>query len=157
MSKKKPCSSQYKIACSGYVVITLKSDKFDYNGNPKDLPIPVRVARGFAIVSEIEKLFSEKDIEIAKSDLVNIKKLLRDKVGSVVAYSSVLYELKQYNDISQKIKIHKHNYVMKSYYMPFSKRSKTPDKIKMLLWSQVGNITNNDKDFKKIYNKYVTK
>ena len=94
-NEKKACSSLYKVACSGYVVITLKSNPFEYKGVPKLLPRPVRVARGYSVVSELEDIF-QKDLEVSKSDTINIQKLIRDKDGSVITHFAFLLDLKKF-------------------------------------------------------------
>ncbi len=150
----KPCSSDYKLACSGYIVITLKTNKFEYDGKPLELPRPVRVSRGYSVVPELEKIFHNDDLEISKSDLINVKKLIRDKEGSLVAYIAFKSELNRNKEILKKVKIHNKSYVMKSYYIPFSKKSIFTNEQKILFWNEIKKITTNKKIMDKINSKY---
>jgi len=152
--EEKSCSSEYKIACSGYIVITLKTNKFEYDGKPLELPRPVRVSRGYSVVPELQKIFHDEDLEISKSDLINVKKLIRDKEGSLVAYIAFKSELNRNKDILKKIKIHSKSYVMKSYYIPFSKKSVFTNEQKLLFWNEIKKTTTNKKIMDKINSKY---
>ncbi|KAB8040525.1 hypothetical protein GCL60_01005 [Silvanigrella paludirubra] len=153
--EKKPCSSLYKVACSGYVIITLKSNRFEYKGDPKQLPRPVRVSRGYSIVNELETIF-QNDLEVSKSDTINIQKLIRDKEGSVITHFAYLLDLKKFQKISNEIKIHKKFYVQKSYYVPFSKKSKLSDKDKLLFWNEIKNVFNNKELISGLISKYYS-
>lgn len=150
-----PCSSKFKITCSGYAVITLKSDGFEYTGKLENLPTPVRAARGYSIVSELEKSLKDS-LEISKSDLINIKKLIRDREGSAMVFLSFLTYLNQQKNISSKLKINKQIYGMKSYFIPFSKKSIFPDNEKILIWEEIASISNNKKIMNKIHSKYAS-
>ncbi len=149
----KPCSSKFAFTCLSYVVITLNSSKFEYKGKLEDLPIPVRVARGYSIVSELEKSL-KSNIEIGKSDDLNVKKLIRDNKGSAIIFSPFLTYLKKEKKLSNKLNINKQKYVMKSYYLAFSKKSLISNKVKELIWKEIGNISNNKKIMNKIVLKY---
>ncbi|APJ02839.1 transporter substrate-binding domain-containing protein [Silvanigrella aquatica] len=54
--EKYSCTSKYLLTCTGYAVVALNSNLYEYDGNPKLLPNPVRVSRGYSIVSELQKL-----------------------------------------------------------------------------------------------------
>ena len=152
-NETKPCSSKFAISCFSYVVITLNSSKFEYKGKLEDLPKPVRVARGYSIVSELEKSL-KNNIEIGKSDDLNVKKLIRDQKGSAIVFSPFLIYLKKEKNLSNKIKINEKKYAMKSYYLAFSKKSLLSNKEKELVWKEIGNISNNKKIMNKIFLKY---
>ena len=152
-NEKKACESKFKLACSGYFVITLKSNKFEYNGKPSELPVPVRVTRGYSVVAELENLF-HNDLVISKSDLVNVDKLIADKTGSVVAYIGSKPTLYKNKNMMNQIKIHKTEYSSKSYYIPFSKKSKFSDNEKKMFWNELKNIVTNKEIMDNIFNKY---
>jgi polar amino acid transport system substrate-binding protein len=152
-NEKKACGSEFKLACSGYFVITLKSNKFKYNGKPSELPVPVRVTRGYSIVAELEKLFPNNLI-ISKSDSINVDKLISDKKGSVVAYTGYKSTIYSNKSILNQIKIHKTNYSSKSYYIPFSKKSQFSNNEKIMFWNELKNILNNKEIMDNIYKKY---
>ena len=151
----RPCASLYKIGCSGYVVVTLKSDPFEYKGDVKLLPRPVRVARGYSIVSDLEDIF-KNDLEVTKSDMINLQKLLRDKQGSVITHFAYILDLKKFQKLSDQFKIHKKFYVQKSYYIPFSKKSSFPKQYRISLWKEIRNIYNNKELISNLISKYYS-
>ncbi len=114
-----------KLYCGGYVVLTMKNFPHEFNGSLQQLPTPIRVARGYSITADLERTLKE-NVEVGKSDEINIKKLLRDMNGSVIVYSSFfdkhlyLNYIKN-NEIYKKIKIHKTPYTINSYFLYFSK------------------------------------
>ncbi|WGL60099.1 hypothetical protein QEJ31_00585 [Pigmentibacter sp. JX0631] len=151
----RPCASLFKIACSGYVVVTLKSNPFEYKGDVKLLPRPVRVARGYSIVSDLEDIF-KNDLEVSKSDMINLQKLLRDKQGSVITHFAYILDLKKYQKLSDQLKIHKKFYVQKSYYIPFSKKSSFPKQHRISLWNEIRNVYSNKELISNLISKYYS-
>ncbi|MGY3804775.1 hypothetical protein ACWNT8_11965 [Pigmentibacter ruber] len=151
----RPCASLYKIACSGYVVVTLKSNPFEFKGDVKLLPRPVRVARGYSIVSDLEDIF-KNDLEVSKSDMINLQKLLRDKQGSVITHFAYILDLKKFQKLSEQLKIHKKFYVQKSYYIPFAKKSAFPKQYRLSLWNEIRNVYNNKELISNLISKYYS-
>jgi polar amino acid transport system substrate-binding protein len=96
----------------------------------------------------------QNDLELSKSDFINVKKLIRDQEGSVIVFSSFLTDLKKQKGIFNKLKINKQKYVIKSYYVAFSKKSLFARNEKILIWKEIGNISNNKKIMNKILSKY---
>ncbi|RDB36965.1 MAG: hypothetical protein DCC88_02410 [Spirobacillus cienkowskii] len=148
-----PCYSNYKVTCSGYVVITHVLEKFIYLGNSNNLPTPVRITSGISIENDLKEIYKE-NLEGGRSYYDNIKKLLRDKKGSVIASYVFPIDLVQYQKISPEIKIHEKYYVKKSYYMPFSKKSKITEKNRLVFWEKVSEFYNDNNATKKILDKY---
>jgi len=148
-----PCYSNYKVTCSGYVVITHVQEKFIYLGNSNNLPTPVRITSGISIENDLREIYKE-NLEVGRSYFDNIKKLLRDKKGSVIASYVFPIDLVQYQKISPDIKIHEKYYVKKSYYMPFSKKSKISEKNRFFFWEKVSEFYNDNNATKKIFDKY---
>lgn len=151
----KPCASLFKIACSGYVVVTLKSNPFEYKGDPKQLPRPVRVASGYSVVNELEAIF-KNELEISKSDVINLQKLLKDKDGCVITHFAYILDLKKFQKLSDQIKIHKKFFVQKSYYIPFSKKSAFPKQHRINLWNEIRNVYNNKELISNLISKYYS-
>ncbi|WGL58771.1 transporter substrate-binding domain-containing protein [Pigmentibacter sp. JX0631] len=157
--EKQPCSSKLKFYCGGYLVITLKTFRPQYSGIVTDLPYPIRVARGYSINSELEGILKD-NLEIGKSDNVNLKKMLRDKSGSVIAYTSYadrFYSVKFEDnyDLLKLIKVHKKSYTKKSYYLGFSKFSSLDEKIRKSIWKNLQTINDNKKILNSIFKKYT--
>ncbi|WP_158996520.1 type 2 periplasmic-binding domain-containing protein [Pigmentibacter ruber] len=152
-NEKKPCSSEFRLYCGGYIVITSINEKYEFDGNKKTLPIPVRVSRGYSVVKELEDIYKD-NLDIGKSDVVNVQKMLRDKIGSVVAYIAFQNKINKIKNLKNKIKISQIPYVMKSYFIPFSKESKIPKQDIDRIWENIKKININENKMKKIYEKY---
>lgn len=153
----KPCASLYKIACSGYVVVTLKSNPFEFKGNPKLLPKPVRVVSGTSVASELQTIFKNvSDLEINKNDSINLHELLRKKTGSVITHFAYILDLKKFQKLSNQIKIHKKFYIQKSYYIPFAKKSSFPKEYRTSLWNEIRELYNNKEFISNLISKYYS-
>ncbi|WGL58772.1 hypothetical protein QEJ31_09565 [Pigmentibacter sp. JX0631] len=152
-NEKKPCSSDYKLYCGGYLVITQRNEKYEFDGNKKNLPIPVRVSRGYSVFKELEEIYKE-NLDIGKSDIVNVQKMLRDKIGSVVAYIAFQNKINKIKNVKNKVKVNEVPYVMKSYFIPFSKESKIPKQDIDKIWENIKKINQNENKMKKMYEKY---
>lgn len=155
----KPCESKFKLYCGGYIVISMKDFPEEYNGDVLSLPQPIRIARGYSIAAELEKVLNE-GLEIGKSDVINIKKLLRDKSGSVIAYTSfedkqLFFRFKKSNEVLDQLKIHKKHYTMKSYYLAFSKQSSIDVKLREVIWKNINLINENKELLAIIYDEYL--
>ncbi len=148
-----PCDSVFKLGCFGYFVLTLKNLSFDYAGNPLKLPIPVRVAKGNSAAKELLAM-KNINLEMGKSDILNIKKMIKDNSGSAIVYSALLNSLQGNSKINDKIKIHKVPYRIKSYYLAFSKLTKISEENINYIWEKLSKIANNSDKMRKYFKKY---
>lgn len=147
------CTSSFKVACSGYVLITLKSDPYQFNGDRNSLLRPVRVARGYSIGKELQPIY-KKDMLIGKSNLANLQDLLKTRTGSVVANFTFPVNIQKFYEISDQIKIHTKYISMKSYYIPFAKNSKIKKEFRELFWKKVSAVANDSKIIDELINSY---
>ncbi len=131
----------------------MKSNLFEYNAKQESLPLPVRSARGYSVTKDLEKIFHDK-LETSKSDKVNILKLIRENEGSVIAHFSFPVNINKFKKMSYKIKIHKKYFTIRSYYIPFSKKSNFPETEKKLFWEEIAKIVNDKEIIDKIISSY---
>ena len=110
------CSSNYKLGCYGYYVLTLKNTNYDHSGDVTKIPTPIRVARGNSAEKEL-LAYKNLQLEVGKSDSLNVKKMIRDNSGSAIVYSAYINFIDI--DLKDKIKIHKIPYKLESYYLAF--------------------------------------
>lgn len=148
-----PCESVFKLGCFGYFVLTLKEFSFDYTGDPLKLPTPIRVAKGNSAEKELLTM-KNINLEIGKSDILNIKKMIIDNSGSAIVYSALLNSIQGNSKISSKIKIHKVPYKIKSYYLAFSKLTKINNENINFIWEKLSKIINNSDKMRKYFKKY---
>ena len=106
----------------------------------------------------INSLFAEKLFEMgaivfsAKNEEEAFKILKVEKVD-IISLDLLLPGTNGF-DILKKIKIHSKSYVMKSYYIPFSKKSFFTNEQKLLIWNEIKKTTTNKKIMDKINSKY---
>ena len=148
-----PCESVFKLGCFGYFVLTLKEFSFDYTGDPLKLPTPIRVAKGNSAEKELLTM-KNINLEIGKSDILNIKKMIIDNSGSAIVYSALLNSIQGNSKISSKIKIHKVPYKIKSYYLAFSKLTKINNENINFIWEKLSKIINNSDKMRMYFKKY---
>ena len=129
-------NSRYRVMQVEYVIMTLKNDPFQFDDNIKMLPKPVRAPRGYSVVAELNKLGLVVDDNSA-SDEINIKKLLREQRGSVVLIPEMAKRLSQQANYKGKLKISEKPWKSKSYFLPFSKKTKVPDTTILAIWSPI--------------------
>lgn len=150
-----PCSSVYKMTCSKYMVITNKNSKFEFKGDKEKLILPVRVARGYSLAKKIEDTYRD-NAELSKNDLVNIKKLLRDNTGCVIANFDYIPGLaeNQFRELLPKLKIHKIPYDARSNYLPFSKKTHISHEQKLMIWKELAKVMLDEKIVDQLWKKY---
>jgi len=151
-NEEKPCASKNKIRCSQYDIITLKSQKIIFTKDLHSLPSPIRATRSYSIVEELKKMGLE--VDIAKNEELNVKRMIRDKNGCVIAYHTALENILNNKDMLEKIDIQEVPAVVKSYYLAFSKKSNFTEAQRLLIWTEIGNISNNQTLVKKFEAKY---
>ncbi|MGY3804427.1 hypothetical protein ACWNT8_10220 [Pigmentibacter ruber] len=135
------CTSSYKVACSGYVLITLKSNQYNYDGDKKTFPKPVRVVRGYSIEKELKPIYHE-DLYVGLSNISNIKQMIEAKNGSVVANFTFPINIEKFYEVSDQLKIHTKYITMRSYYIPLAKNSKLSKEFREKFWKAVSSVAN---------------
>ena len=135
--------SSYRVMQVEYVVVTLMGDSYTFDGNIQTIPRPIRAPRGYSIVGDLEKLGLVVD-DNAANDEVNIMKMLREKRGSVVVIPEMVRMLSQKPAYRDKLSISETPWTSKSYFLPFSKRSKLSNSAKVSIWSEIKKIRENE-------------
>ncbi len=139
---EKEHKSSYRVMQVEYVVVTLTGDSYTFDGNIQTIPRPIRAPRGYSIVGDLEKLGLVVD-DNAANDEINIKKMLREKRGSVVVIPEMVKMLSQKPAYRDKLTISETSWTSKSYFLPFSKRTKLSNSAKTSIWSEIKKIREN--------------
>ncbi|WP_186646626.1 hypothetical protein [Fluviispira vulneris] len=154
--ENKPCSSPFKFACNGFVVISPKKinneeNKYVFNGKIDHLPDLVFIDKGRTIMGDLE----EKGIvpEVSEKIEVSINRMLKEggvAITSVHTGITLLQDAK-YSDkiILQKIPLN-----ITSYYIPFSKKSKFTEDERLLFWKSITAVSKDKNFLAKINNQY---
>jgi len=146
--------SMWRVMQVEYVVVTLKDNPYEYDGNPKNLPLPVRASIGYSVVSDLQKYGLK--IDTAKGGKNNIKKLIRDREGCVITFPLIAQVFNNSGRFKGILKIHNKPYASKSYHLAISKKSKILDKesIRKKIWDQIQSLREKNDFMLDIYEKY---
>lgn len=128
--------SRYRVMQVEYVIMTVKTDPFKFDGNINMLPKPIRAPRGYSVVADLNKLGLVVDDNSA-SDEINIKKLLREQKGAVVLIPEMAKKLGQRTSYKGRLKVSDKPWKSKSYFLPFSKDSNVSDTTIRAIWSEI--------------------
>lgn len=142
--------SEFRLSQVEYVVVTMQEDAHKFSGDVKTLPVPIRSPLGFSIGIELEKQGLLVD-NAALNDSANIRKLRRDKTGSVVLIKEMALLLINNNS---DLTIHKQPLKSKAYFLAFSKKTKLTQHQKAQLWNAGKNIRKNKVFMHKTFAKY---
>ncbi|ETR72431.1 MAG: amino acid ABC transporter periplasmic protein [Candidatus Magnetoglobus multicellularis str. Araruama] len=130
---EKDISSQ-RILQIDSVVVTYKSD-YEFLGNIKTLPTPIRLTLG----DPIESLFKSHGLSVddGASGEHNIKKLMRDKKGCVITTSFKAMTWLENPNYMSNIDVSTEPVISRSYFLIFSKNSgQGKDKITQV-WNEI--------------------
>lgn len=131
--------SEYRVMQVEYVVVTTAQENYRFEGDIKTIPQPVRAPRGYSIVSDLSKQGLKVD-DNAASDEINIRKLLRERRGSVVVIPELVRKLSQLPEYQNKITISDVYWKSKSYFFPIAKHSVLSERQRRRIWSEIRKI-----------------
>lgn len=150
---KTAVKSQFRVSQVEYVVVTMADNPYEYDGELKSIPQPVRTPKGYSIAEDLEKegLFVSST---ALGDKQTLQNLLRDNKGSVVTIPNVIQHLSKTPAFSGKLKISKTPIKSKSYFLAFAKQSRlTVDEMNQI-WSEIARIREDNAIMTEIAEKY---
>ena len=136
-----------------YVVVTASDSGYTYAGDVKTIPTPVRVPRGYSIGDDLKKQGLKVD-DGAAGDENNIKKMLRRGDGSVVTLPKRVELLSKQDVYKGKLSVSDTPVKSKSYYLPFSKKSKITKADQEKIWAEIANVRNDLEFMGKMSAKY---
>ncbi len=122
-----------------YVVVTSADNSYEFSGDVKSIPEPVRAPRGYSIADDLKKQGVNVD-DKASGDENNIKKLLRGGDGAVVTIPEVVNVLSEKAEFKGKLKISAQPLKSKSYYLPISKASKLSAEERDKIWAEIAKV-----------------
>jgi polar amino acid transport system substrate-binding protein len=131
--------STWRVMQVEYTVVSTTAQSYEYDGDINTLPTPVRVPRGWSIGDDLKKQGVKVD-DGASGDEKNLKKLLRMDKGSVVALPQVAELYSKKSNFKGKLHASKKPIKSKSYYLPFSKKSKISDEDQQRIWAQIAKV-----------------
>lgn len=133
--------SKSRITQVEYVVVTHQSDPYQFQGVIDTLPTPVRVPVGYSIEDDLNA--AGLRVETARGDLLNLKKLMRDRSGSVVTLPDIIKIMKSKGEPVESLKMHPLPFKSKSYFLAFSKRSRLSSRQMGEIWEKISEVREN--------------
>jgi polar amino acid transport system substrate-binding protein len=129
-------SSLWRVGQVQYNIIVHQSSEFDYNQDLNEIPQPTRVPRDFSIGNDLKKLgFVIDDSSI--TDLQNLKRLVREKTGSIIALPALADWAEQQEEFKGEIRLIQKPIKSKSYFLVFSKNGQIDLKTAEQIWQQI--------------------
>jgi len=145
--------SHYRITQVEYIIVSFKDDPYEFNGNIKTLPNPIRVPAGYSLIDDLKK--EGLSVETSKGDINNLKKLARDKSGVVITLEEIVRMLiKKEPHLLNQLKVHHNPFKSKSYYMIFSKAGKITPNMRHTIWKKIAEIRDDDTIMEKLLKNY---
>jgi hypothetical protein len=126
--------NKYRIMETQYAIVTLKDQNVEFSGNYKIIPKPIYVPAGFSIGKDLKEHGLEVDAK-AQMDVLNFKKLLQRKIGSVVVIAPLARKYVANSNQGHKLHISKMPIKVKDSYISFSKKGNSTEKQRKLIWT----------------------
>ena len=125
-----------KIMQVDHLVITYTGSSYEFEGDLKTLPQPVRV-----ISSETSFIDRLKNVglntEAVKNDVQNFDKLMRDQIGSVITTSLVAEKMNEDKRYQGRFEIQATPFSSDAYLLVFSQKSKISRKEMTAIWNEI--------------------
>ena len=145
--------SDYRITQAEYVVVSPTGMTYEYTGELKTLPRPVRSVLGYSIVDHLTK--EGISVSSGRNTQSNLRELVRRKVGVVITTSQTAELLNSSGEFRGLLHIHPQPIISKSYFIVFPKLGSFPDSgAQMKIWEQVQKLRRNSNYFAEVFSKY---
>lgn len=144
--------AKYRITQVEYSIITCIDSPYQFNGDVKSLPTPVRAPRGYSVIDDLKK--ENIIVDEGTNTIINFMKLLRDRKGCVITLQQNAVMLMKRSDFNGKIRINTIPFKSKSYFMLFSKKSAISKLQRKKIWEEIKKIRENDALMKTLLEKY---
>ncbi|WP_019613494.1 substrate-binding periplasmic protein [Psychromonas ossibalaenae] len=144
--------SKWRITQLEYIVVTHPSLKYKFTGDLSTLPKPIRAPLGYSIVDDLR----EKGIEVLTDQKAetNFIKVIKAKRGSIISPHGTAKLLIDKFNLDASTQIHEKPIASKSYFMPFSKKTKALQKQRIEIWKTIISIRENQELYNKIISSY---
>ncbi|WP_028862996.1 substrate-binding periplasmic protein [Psychromonas aquimarina] len=142
--------SKWRITQVEYIVVTHPNLKYKFTGDLSTLPKPIRAPLGYSIVDDLRK----KGIEVLTDQKAetNFIKVIKAKRGSIISPPGTAELLIKKFNLDASTQIHEKPIASKSYFMPFSKKTKILQARRLEMWQTIILIREN----KALYNKIIS-
>ncbi len=144
--------SRFRITQVEYSIVTHVDAPYEFNGDVKTLPEPVRAPRGYSVVDDLKK--DNIAVEETPGDVNSFYMLGRDKKGCIVTLSQIAVMLMQQKVFSGKLVVSRKPFISKSYFLVFSHKGSLGADKRKEIWNEVVKIRKNDALMKTLLRQY---
>jgi hypothetical protein len=145
---------KHAVGTFDYVVITNADTNagYEFNGNLRGLPTPIRVVKDYAIIEYLESF----NLKLNKSErsLINFESLLSSKLGCIIDLRSVANFFNKQENMKDQFFIHSELVYRENLYLGFAKNSETPHKLMHKIWDNIEKLKNNKEYMRELFKKY---
>jgi polar amino acid transport system substrate-binding protein len=134
------------------VVVTYIDNPYEFEGDIRSLPIPVRIPRGESLMADLGK--TGLKVEETNSDKQNFGKLIRDKIGVVITSSMIAENMELDPVFKGKFKINSKPLVSESYHLAFSAKTRLTATEKASIWREIEKWRNDYVFMQQVYSQY---
>ncbi|MBU6951868.1 substrate-binding periplasmic protein [Hahella sp. HN01] len=146
--------SASRVAQVEYIVVVSSDTKYEYKGDLNTLPEPVRVARGYSIVSTLRES-NRRIYESQTGELRNIEKLAKLGSGSVITTPEVYQHLMRQAEYKTKLKSDLNPLSSKSYHLTFAKGSPLTTAEQTAIWKEISRLRDDPEYMSALTAKYL--
>lgn len=150
--------SKERVTQVEYVVVTPavnargNRDNYSYQGDIKTIPTPVRIPAGYSIVDTLE--LAGLKVEENPSSIVNFKKLIKERNGSVIDLNDVTKHLSTQAEFSGKLKVSDKPIFSKSYFLAFTKKGNVKEGSQKKIWAEIAKLRDDSTQMGQFLEKY---
>lgn len=122
-----------------YNVVTSADNSYEFDGEIKTIPTPIRTPRGYSIADDLRNKGLTVD-DSAPGDENNLRKLLRLGKGSVIIIPEVVAALSDKEEYKGKLKVSETPLKSKSYYLAIAKVSNLSAEKREEIWAEISKV-----------------
>lgn len=128
--------SAYRVGQVQYNIIVHISSDYQYKDELKDIPMPIRVPREYSIGKDLRGMGFEVD-DSSLDDLQNLKRLIREKNGAVIALPALVPWAQQQSEFKGEIRLIDKPIKSKSYFLAFAKNGRVDSAMANRIWGEI--------------------
>jgi len=144
--------SKWRIMQVEYVLVTPAASSYEYDGDIKTLPTPVRAPLGYSIVDDLRA----KGLKVITNNTSrNLKSINRLQKGCVITPPENAARLIKALELGDRLKIHAKPVKSKSYFILFSKKATNFSQAEIQkIWDEIARIRDDQPFMKQLFEKY---
>ncbi|MCP4021941.1 MAG: transporter substrate-binding domain-containing protein [Desulfobacteraceae bacterium] len=153
---KTAVKSEWRITQVEYVLVTHTDSAYNFNGNVKTLPQPVRAVLGYSIAQDMRSVGL---VVVEAPDFINCAiQLVKSQRGSLVTPPQTAQRLSQDDRFKAQLKIHSLPIKSKSYFMVFTVKNQSFSREEMVtIWREIVRLREDQDYLQRLFDKYQGK